>query len=123
MRDAEGFDEFYRTTSPRTVRYAHALTGDLADAQDLVQAAYVRAWQRWHKLSAYEHPESWVRMVVGRLATDRWRKLRTRRDTQRRVGAPDRLPPPSEDTVLRSGRFRSCGPECVKRWPCITCAT
>ena len=37
MRDADGFDEFYRDTSVRMLRYGYALTGDLAEAQDVVQ--------------------------------------------------------------------------------------
>lgn len=36
------FAEFYRVTSPRTLRYAYGLTGDLAQAQDVVQEAYAR---------------------------------------------------------------------------------
>jgi len=37
MRDAHGFDGFYRDTSLRMMRYGYALTGDLAEAQDVVQ--------------------------------------------------------------------------------------
>jgi hypothetical protein len=34
------FDAFYRDTSRRLLRYAYGLTGDPAEAQDLVQEAY-----------------------------------------------------------------------------------
>ncbi len=40
------FDAFYRDTSRRLARYAYGLTGDPVEAQDLVQEAYARAWQR-----------------------------------------------------------------------------
>ncbi|MEV7628571.1 hypothetical protein [Actinoplanes sp. NPDC089786] len=43
MRDSEAFDEFYRDTSARMVRYGYAMVGDLGDAQDVVQEAYTRA--------------------------------------------------------------------------------
>jgi RNA polymerase sigma-70 factor (ECF subfamily) len=82
MRDADGFDEFYRATSARMLRYGFALTGDLSEAQDLVQEAYVRAWQRWRWLAAYDHTEGWVRLAL------------------RRAGPPGDAPAPSEDTVL-----------------------
>ena len=70
---ASTFDEFYRGTSRRLVRYAFGLTGDLRDAQDLAHEAYVRCWQHWSKLASYDNGEAWLRLVVTRLATDRWR--------------------------------------------------
>ena len=70
---ASTFDEFYRGTSRRLVRYAFGLTGDLREAQDLAQEAYIRGWQRWSKLATYGNGEAWLRLVVTRLATDRRR--------------------------------------------------
>jgi RNA polymerase sigma-70 factor (ECF subfamily) len=94
------FDGFYRDTSRRLLRYAYGLTGDPGEAQDLVQEAYARAWQRWRRLSGYDDPEAWLRVVVNRLSTDRWRRLGVRRA---RAAAEPPLPtvsPPSEDVVL-----------------------
>jgi len=51
------FDDFYRSTSRRTLRYAYALCGDVTAAQDITQEAYVRAWQKWSTVSAYEQPD------------------------------------------------------------------
>ncbi|NUT03478.1 MAG: SigE family RNA polymerase sigma factor [Hamadaea sp.] len=92
------FAEFYRVTSPRTLRYAYGLTGDLAQAQDVVQEAYIRAWQRWRRLSGYDDAEAWLRLVVSRLVFDWWRHLRVRRNAP--VEQPAAVPPPSEDTML-----------------------
>ena len=100
MADAESFDEFYRGTSPRLLRYAYVVTGDMPAAQDLVQEAYVRAWQRWPKVAQYDQTEAWLRMVVSRLATDRWRKIGVRRRAAAAAHPPDPVPPPSENTVL-----------------------
>jgi RNA polymerase sigma-70 factor (ECF subfamily) len=57
------YDEFYRDTSRRLLRYAYGLTGDPAEAQDLAQEAYARAWQRWRRLSGYEDPDAWLRLA------------------------------------------------------------
>src|SRR4051812_46184055 len=92
------FDSFYRDTSRRLLRYAYGLTGDPGEAQDLVQEAYARAWQRWRRLTAYEEPEAWLRLVVNRLATDRWRRIGVRRARVLPPAAP--VEPPSEDVVL-----------------------
>jgi RNA polymerase sigma-70 factor (ECF subfamily) len=42
-------------------------------------------------------PEAWLRLVVARLATDRWRKLMVKRG--RTVREPDTVPPPDEELV------------------------
>lgn len=101
MRDANGFDEFYRTTSRRLLGYAYAVTKDWAQAQDLAQEAYLRAWRDWNKLSQYGDPEAWLRLVVVRLATDVWRRLVRRNTAYARTAASQvDVAAPGENTVL-----------------------
>ena len=73
---AEDFDGFYARTAPHLVRQVFAMTGDLSEAQDVVQEAFVRAWQRWRTVQEYDVPEAWVRRVAMRLAVSRWRRAR-----------------------------------------------
>jgi len=70
----DDFDAFYAATAPSLVRQVHAFTGDLAEAQDCVQEAYARAWQRWAKVREYDIPAAWVRQVACRLAVSRFRR-------------------------------------------------
>jgi RNA polymerase sigma-70 factor (ECF subfamily) len=93
------FESFYTGTSSRLLRYAYGLTGDMAEAQDFTQEAYARAWQRWRRLQRYENPESWLRLVVSRLAVDRLRWLGVRRAKVQR-GAQVVLPPNEEMLTL-----------------------
>jgi RNA polymerase sigma-70 factor (ECF subfamily) len=93
------FDEFYQATRHRLVTFLYAMSGDRADAQDAAQEAYVRAWQRWSTISAYDDPEAWLRTVGYRLCVNRWRKARNRMTAYRRHGAPPAAGPPGEDTV------------------------
>lgn len=79
MPDAESFDDFYRTTRARTCACIYALTGDLAEAQDATQEAYIRAWERWRNVGEYADPEAWVRTVAWRVAASQWRKATSRR--------------------------------------------
>lgn len=106
MRDASGFDEFYRSTAAATLRYAHALTGDHGEAQDAVQEAYTRAWRRWRTLAEHPAPAAWVRLVVTRLTADRWRRIFGLRDALVRSGPSPPARPPSEETVLLISALR-----------------
>jgi RNA polymerase sigma-70 factor (ECF subfamily) len=77
--DAPGdFDGFYLATRERLLHVLYAMVGDLAEAQDVVQEAYARAWQRWSTVSTYDEPAAWVRTVAWRLAVSRRRKARNR---------------------------------------------
>jgi RNA polymerase sigma-70 factor (ECF subfamily) len=104
--DSTGFDEFYRATAPRVVQYAYAMCGDLGVAQDLAQEAYIRAWQRWRRVGRYEHTEAWLRLVVTRLCTDRWRRIGVRRRARALLDQPEPVPPPLEDGVVLTAALR-----------------
>ncbi|MGE5828584.1 MAG: SigE family RNA polymerase sigma factor [Micromonosporaceae bacterium] len=114
MRDASTFDELYRATSRRLMHYAYALTGDLGEAQDLVQEVYIRAWQRWNHLRHYDSIEAWLRLVLSRLATDRWRRLRSLRVALTRSGPPGDAAPPGDEALLLVWALRQL-PETQRR--------
>jgi RNA polymerase sigma-70 factor, ECF subfamily len=73
---AAEFDVLYQAQYGDVVAMAHALTGDLGEAQDLAQEAFCRAWQRWDVIAGYDNPVAWIRRVATNLATSRWRRLR-----------------------------------------------
>jgi RNA polymerase sigma-70 factor (sigma-E family) len=97
--DVDGFDEFYRGSRQRLLGFVYVLTGNLAEAQDAVQEAYIRAWQRWSTVRAYDDPEAWVRVVASRIAVSRWRSLRSRARAYLRHGAEESIPGPGTETV------------------------
>jgi RNA polymerase sigma-70 factor (ECF subfamily) len=99
-RTAESFDDFYRATSRRVLHQVYALTGDLTEAQDCVQEAYARAWQRWSRVRAHDDPEAWVRTVARRIAVSRWRRTRTAMGYLLHHGRPETTAAPSEDHAL-----------------------
>lgn len=95
----EEFDRFYRDCVARLVRQLYALLGDAADAQDVVQEAFVRAWARRRRLTEVDDPEAWVRTVAWRLGISRLRRLRTARAWRERQRLPEGAAPPSPDHV------------------------
>ncbi|MBM0239214.1 hypothetical protein JNW88_22470, partial [Micromonospora sp. ATA32] len=124
MRDAQSFDEFYRSTARRMARYGYAVAGDHSEAQDLVQEAYARAWRQWRTLAAHPAPEAWLRLVVTRLAggpvatvagacARRWPAPGHRS----RYGHPTRTP------CCWWARSGNCPRRSARRWRCTTCST
>jgi RNA polymerase sigma-70 factor (ECF subfamily) len=85
MRETVDFDAFYAATSRRMVGQLFAMTGDLGEAEDALQEAYIRAWQQWPKIGAYESPEGWVRSVAFKLCVNAWWKTRNRLTAHRRA--------------------------------------
>ncbi|MFF7357049.1 MULTISPECIES: SigE family RNA polymerase sigma factor [Streptomyces] len=94
------FDLFYTAAYPRLVGQLYALTGDYAEAQDVVQEAFVRAWDRRSSvLSGDQAPEAWIRTVAHRLAMSRWRRARRWWELVRSESAPRPVREPSPDHV------------------------
>ena len=114
MKDADGFDAFYAGTNRRLLHQMYAMTGNLADAQELVQEAYARAWQRWSTVSTYDDPQAWVRTVAWRLAASKWRRTKTAMAAMVRHGAPEDTPEPSIDNVALVAALRQI-PEAQRR--------
>ena len=72
------FEELYTSPFGRLVGQLFLVTGDLHEAEEVVQEAFTRAAGRWHRLREYDLPELWVRRVAINLATDRRRRVRRR---------------------------------------------
>jgi len=97
----DDFAAFYASVFARLVGQLRVVTGDLQEAEDVVQEAMARASMRWSRLRAYDVPEAWVRRVALNLAADRARRGRRRLAAMRRLGPP--APEPAvqvEDVAL-----------------------
>ncbi|MFF1694001.1 SigE family RNA polymerase sigma factor [Streptomyces sp. NPDC058257] len=108
---AAEFDAFYAATAKRLVAAVYAMTGDLTEAEDAVQEAYVRAWQRWERLTRAGDPLPWVRTVASRLAISTWRRTRNRLRAQLRHGVAADVPELSADRVALVEALRELPPQ------------
>jgi len=94
------FAEFYAASFGRLTVQLHAFTGSHADAQDLVQEAFCRAYSRWSTIATYDDPLAWVRRVAWNLAVSRWRRAGLLRLWHRDLTPPDVAPPGDEHVEL-----------------------
>jgi RNA polymerase sigma-70 factor (sigma-E family) len=75
-RAAEEFREFMHGRWPGMVRLAYGLTGDQGHAEDVVQAAFARAYASWPRVRRSGNPEAYVRQIVINENRNRFRKRR-----------------------------------------------
>ena len=107
MADTEGFEEFYLATVGRLLGQLFPVTGDLHEAEEIVQEAYARASAHWARLRDYDVPEAWVRRVAMNLAADRGRRLQRQARALLRAGPPPAVPPVSVEAVALAEAMRA----------------
>ncbi len=101
MARTRSFEEFYTGAVGRLLGQLFAVTGDLHEAEEIVQEAFTRAAARWTRLRDYDVPEAWVRRVAMNLAADRARGRRRQiRAMVKLRPAPEVLPVSVEALAL-----------------------
>lgn len=93
MSDVE-IRELYAASYRRLLGQLIGVTGSVAEAEDVVQEAFVRGMDHPRRLLGADNPEAWLRTVAVNLARSRWRR------TQRFLGLAPRLmgeDPPGQD--------------------------
>jgi RNA polymerase sigma-70 factor, ECF subfamily len=105
-RDSAEFDTFYASTATQLVTQVYFMVGDRAEAEDAVQEAYARAWQRWRRVASYDDPAAWVRTVAYRIAVSSWRRARNRWAAHVRSESSTPAPELSPDTVALVAALR-----------------
>lgn len=73
MQDPQPFE----AARPRLIGVAYRMLGSIAEAEDIVQ----EAWLRWHCADQVVRPLPWLTTVVVRLALDRLKSAQARRET------------------------------------------
>lgn len=72
-------EEFLQADYPRVVAAVGLACGSPSVAEDAVQEAVVRLWERLERGERIESPVAWVSKVALNLSRSLWRRLRTER--------------------------------------------
>src|SRR3954454_21904390 len=91
--------DLYEGTYARLVSVVAVAAGSRADAEEVVQEAFVRLLRHWPTVSRYDDPEAWVRQVAFRLLSNRLRKTRSGVRAVLRRGRPADAEAPTEDRL------------------------
>lgn len=79
MPDAEAMGELLQTHWHPLVAYVSRLLGDVPAAEDVVQQAFVRLWERGHVVPEGDEARPFLYRVVRNLAANEWRRQQTHR--------------------------------------------
>jgi RNA polymerase sigma-70 factor (ECF subfamily) len=82
---------------PKLIRVAYRMLGSVADAEDVVQDAFLR-WMKTER-SAVREPEAFLRRTVTRLCLDQLKSARTKRETYIGPWLPDPVVAEEEEDV------------------------
>lgn len=73
MSGSTSLQELYDASYGRLVLQMYAICGDLADAEDAVQEAFVKAIGQGRALDRVQNPEAWLRTVALNHQRNSWR--------------------------------------------------
>lgn len=79
VMDDRSFKRLFLPYHPKLYRIAYALVGDKADAEDLLQEAYCKLWNKRHELSDIRNPEAFAVTLIKNLCLDHLRSARANR--------------------------------------------
>ena len=88
MTGTRDIDELYTATYQRLVVQLYAICGDLADAEDAVQEAFVTVLRKRGDFARVSNPEGWIRTVALNRLRGGWRHAAVVRRYQPRVPGP-----------------------------------
>ncbi|SRR5712691_4810584 len=68
------FEELFEVERVRLFKLLFVMTGSRQEAEDVVQEAFLRVWQRWEIVGALEDPTRYLHRTAVNLFRDRYRR-------------------------------------------------
>jgi RNA polymerase sigma-70 factor (ECF subfamily) len=81
------FDDFFREEHERLFKALYFVTGSRADAEELMQDAFLRLWERWDRIDTIDDPTGYLFRVA--LNGFRMRRRRAATAVRRLVPVPE----------------------------------
>lgn len=97
----------------RLVAQLYAITLDPAEAHDVVQDAYSRAWRNWATISRQPDPTGWIRRVAVRSTVRSWRRVLNKVGIGRAKPVGEGVDPRTSALLAALGRLSAPERRCV----------
>lgn len=86
--DVTAFSDFFRREFEPLVRAAYLVLHDQQAAEDVAQETFGQLYRNWTKVSGYDNPQAWLRLVAIRMAVRLARREETGRALTRAQPSP-----------------------------------
>lgn len=97
-RSVPAFDAFYVANEGRLYRALFVVTGDRHEAEDVMQTAFVKVWERWDRVGRLDDPSGYLFRTA--FNTHRSRARRAVRSARKLLDLrTDQVPPPAPHEV------------------------
>jgi len=107
---ADSFEGFFRSEQGRLLRALFVVTGDSYVAEDIMQEAFVRLWERWDRLRSADSPTGYLYTTALNLVRRHYRRLALLGRVTPRLAAGNRaVSPPLYDVEIRDSVVRALG--------------
>jgi RNA polymerase sigma-70 factor (ECF subfamily) len=116
MSDTAAVEAAWRSHRPYLVNLAYQMLGDVGEAEDVAQEAFLRLTRT--DLAEIDDIRGWLTVVAGRLCLDQLRSARARHERPDEVGAADAMPsadPDPADRVTLDDEVREAMLELLRR--------
>jgi RNA polymerase sigma-70 factor (ECF subfamily) len=70
------FEEFFELEQERLLRLLWMVTGSLQEAEDIVQEAFLRVWERWPHVSVLDSPSGYLHRTAMNVFRNRYRRAK-----------------------------------------------
>lgn len=70
------FEDFFELEQERLLRLLWMVTGSLQEAEDIVQDAFLRVWERWPKVSYMDSPTGYLHHAAMNIFRNRYRRAK-----------------------------------------------
>jgi RNA polymerase sigma-70 factor (ECF subfamily) len=107
----DSFEEFFELEQERLLRMLWMVTGSLQEAEDIVQEAFLRVWERWPRVSTMDSPTGYLHHAAMNIFRNRYRRAKL--GLRKAIGSD----PPidafgsAEDRISVSNALRSLTPK------------
>jgi RNA polymerase sigma factor (sigma-70 family) len=92
------FEAFFAEEHRKLFKALYFVTGNRADAAELMQDSFLKLWERWERIDRIDDPTAYL----FRVGLNGWRmRVRAARRATRRLVAPDPVADPFEEISLR----------------------
>lgn len=93
------FEAFFEDEASRIGKAVYLLTGDRSEAEDIVQDAFVRVFEKWNRVRRMESPDGYLYRTAFNLYRKRARRVLRER---RARAAPPEHPDPAIGVVAKT---------------------